>query len=44
MNVHIGIPEFLSFAAMSVIFGFIWRIVSIKLADTNVGKAMAFIN
>jgi hypothetical protein len=44
MNVHIGVPEFLSFAAMSVIFGFIWRLIAIKFADSNLGKAMAFIN
>jgi hypothetical protein len=44
MSAYIGIPGILTFAAMSVIFGFLWRLAAIRLADTPVGKAMAFIN
>lgn len=44
MNAYIGVPGFLTFAAMSIIFGYVWRLVAIRFADTQIGKAMAFIN
>jgi hypothetical protein len=45
MHVHVGFPEFVSFAAMMIIFGFLWRSLSASLAakDSKIGKAMAFI-
>lgn len=43
MNVHIGLPEFVSFSAMVVLFGFLWRSLSARWAETPFGKAMAFI-
>lgn len=43
MHVHVSPVEFLSVAAYLVIFGFAWRTIAAKTADTSVGKAMAYI-
>jgi hypothetical protein len=43
MHVHVSPVEFLSVAAYMVIFGFAWRTIAAKNADTAVGKAMAYI-
>jgi hypothetical protein len=45
MHVHIGFPEFVTFAAYLIIFGFLWRSLAAKLAanDNRLGKAMAYI-
>lgn len=44
MHVHASALDFLIFAAMTVIFGFIWRLMAAKWADRPMGKAMAYIN
>lgn len=44
MNAYIGIPGFLTLAAMVTIFNLLWRLAAVKLADSPIGKAMAFIN
>lgn len=43
MHVHISTLDFLSTALNIIIFGFFWRLLSIKLAGNAVGKAMGFI-
>lgn len=43
MHVHVSPVEFLTTAAFIVIFGFLWRSLSARWADNNVGQAMAFI-
>lgn len=43
MHVHASAFDFMVFAAYLIIFGFLWRTLSIKLADRKVGQAMAFV-
>lgn len=43
MHVHVSALDFLTVAAMVIIFGFLWRAATGRLRDTEVGKAMAFI-
>jgi len=43
MHVHVSALSFLTLAAQLVIFGFLWRALAFRLADTTAGKAMAFI-
>jgi hypothetical protein len=43
MHVHIGFAEAVQWTALMVIIGFIWRSLAAKLADTPIGKAMAYI-
>jgi hypothetical protein len=43
MHMHIGAAEFAQFLCMLIITGFLWRSLAAKLADSPVGKAMAFI-
>lgn len=43
MHVHVSPIEFLSTAAMVVIFGFFWRTISYRYSETRIGQAMAFI-
>lgn len=35
--------DFVKTAAMIIIFGFIWRLLTARLADKRVGEAMAFV-
>jgi hypothetical protein len=35
--------DFLHVAAFIVIFGFIWRLLSLQLAGTKIGQGMSFI-
>lgn len=35
--------DFVKTAAMVIIFGFIWRLLSARAAGTKVGGAMAFV-
>lgn len=44
MKLFVGVPQAISFLCMLIIVQFGWRVVAIRLADTPVGKAMAFIN
>lgn len=44
MNLNISLVGFFTFSLYFIIFGFFWRILSTKLHDTPVGKAMLFIN
>lgn len=43
MHVHVSALSFLTLAAQLIIFGFLWRSLAFRLADTSVGKAMAFV-
>ncbi len=43
MHVHISPVEFLTVAAYVILFGFLWRTLSMRWADKPVGKAMAYI-
>lgn len=38
-----GPIDFLQFAAFIIIFGFLWRVASARMAENPLGKAMAFI-
>lgn len=44
-HIHVSLMTFLITAAQVVLFGFLWRALSYRLAerDSTVGKAMAFI-
>lgn len=44
MHVHASALDFLIFAAMAIIFGFLSRYAAAKYADRPIGKALAFIN
>jgi len=43
MNLHVSTLGFLTTAFYIVLFGFIWRFVSVKYSDTPVGKAMGYL-
>jgi hypothetical protein len=43
MHVHASFLSFMALALQLIIFGFLWRAAAFRLADTPVGKAMAFI-
>lgn len=43
MHIHISAITALRTFAEVIIIGFFWRLFSIQLKDTNVGKAMAFV-
>ncbi len=43
MHVHVGTVEFFQTACYLIIFGFLWRSLAARLADTPWGKAMGFI-
>lgn len=40
---HVGTLGFLATALQIIIFGFFWRSLQIRLADSPIGKAMSFI-
>lgn len=40
MNLNVSVLGFLTTAFYIVVFGFVWRFLSTKLADTPLGKAM----
>jgi hypothetical protein len=40
---HIGAAEVVTWTAIMVIVGFLWRSAAAKLSDSPIGKAMAFI-
>lgn len=39
-HVHVGLVEFLTVCAYVVIFSFLWRLLSARLIDRPVGRAM----
>lgn len=43
MHLYVSLASFLCFAAMVVIFGFLWRSLAARWSDNPVGQAMAFI-
>lgn len=42
-HVHVSALSFLIVALYVIIFGIVWRFVSTRYSDTNVGKAMSVI-
>ena len=40
-HVHVGVVEFITVACYVVIFSFFWRVLSARLSDRPVGRAMA---
>jgi len=44
MKLNIGLIGFLTFAAYAIIFGFITRTIAARYPDSNVSKALAYIN
>ena len=43
MHIHIGAMDFAITVAFIIIFSYIWRSISLHLADRPIGQAMAFI-
>jgi hypothetical protein len=43
LHVYVSLASFAAFAAMVVLFGFLWRSLAARWADNSVGQAMAFI-
>lgn len=43
MRLNVGLPEVVQFTAMLALVGFLWRSIASRLADSPIGKAMAFI-
>lgn len=43
MHIHLGGYDFLKFGAYLIIFSYLWRSISLHLADKPIGQAMAFI-
>lgn len=42
-HVHLGFSDFFQFALMLIIVGFFFRTLATRLADTALGKALAYI-
>lgn len=42
-HLHISALSFLVVALYIVVFGVVWRTVSTRYSDTNIGKGMSFI-
>ena len=43
MNLNVSTLGFLTTAFYIIIFGFVWRYLSVKLHNTPIGKAMGYI-
>lgn len=43
MHVHIGVVHGMTIFASVIVFGFFWRLISFRYADTPLGQGMAFI-
>jgi hypothetical protein len=43
VHVHVDVLDFLTVALYVIIFGFVWRTLSARMADRPLGQAMSFI-
>lgn len=43
MHIHVGAAEVMSWTAVMIVVGFLWRSLAAKLSGSPIGKAMAFI-
>lgn len=42
-HIHVGLIDWVTTALEIIIFGFLWRYLSLQWADNSIGQAMAFI-
>lgn len=42
-HIHVGLIDWFTTALEIIIFGFLWRSLSVRWAENPVGQAMAFI-